>query len=104
MTAPNSLTCLSRTAFVIALSSLMIPSQMLAQSSALYCVPPLLPSLPADNASRIEYREILSAEYSDYFDAAGDYLSCLNNAASTTRSDIQRAIEEFQELLNLVQK
>lgn len=104
MIAPKSLKCLSRAASATVLIAQLIPNHTLAQSSPLYCIPPLLPLLPADNATRIEYREIISAEYSDYFDAAGDYLSCLNNAASTTRADIQRAIAEYQEFLSLEQK
>lgn len=71
------------------------------ETSTMFCVPPLLPVVPENTALQIEFRDILSAEFSNYFDESGRYLTCLNNAATATRSETKMAIETYTRLLNL---
>lgn len=71
------------------------------ETSTMLCVPPLLPVVPENTALQIEFRDILSAEFHDYFDESGRYLTCLNDAATATRAETKTAIETYTRLLNL---
>lgn len=84
----------------LAVTALALNAQpVLAQD--LLCIPPATPILPSDLDTLRAYRSELSQEFDDYFRLAGEYLTCLNAAASATRSDVERAIVDYEELLNI---
>lgn len=70
----------------------------LAQTTALDCAPPPVPTadLPQDVIN--EYREELGFEFSNYFTEAQRYLQCLQLAEETARQDIDAALEAYAHL------
>lgn len=70
----------------------------LAQTTALDCVPPPVPTadLPGDVLE--EYRDELGLEFSSYFTEAQRYLQCLQLAEETARQDIDAALEAYARL------
>lgn len=70
-------------------------------AQSVYCVPPLVPLMPGERTTQIEYRDELSTEYARYFDEAQTYLNCLVAAQNATRTEIERAIRDYSALLDL---
>ena len=81
----------------------LVTSQLVGQAAAepVLCVPPAAPVLPSDPAMQREYRDVLSSEYDKYFQLSGQYLTCLNDASSQARQEVNDAIKDYQRLLNL---
>ncbi|WP_417743824.1 hypothetical protein [Salipiger sp.] len=81
-----------------ALVAASLANPAVAQTTALDCVPPPVPSadLPQDVIE--EYREELGLEFSDYFTEAQRYLQCLQMAEATARQDIDAALEAYARL------
>jgi hypothetical protein len=71
-----------------------------ALSQTVFCLPPAVPLLPNDPEMLIEFRAELSAEFSQYFTDAQDYLNCLQQAHGATRLEIESAIRDYTALLD----
>ncbi len=69
-------------------------------SQTVFCLPPAVPLLPHDPEMLIEFRAELSAEFSQYFTDAQDYLNCLQEAHGATRLEIEDAIRDYTTLLD----
>lgn len=76
------------------------PSGPVSADPAL-CVPPAVPVLPSDPAAQRDYRDVLSIQYDEYFILAGQYLTCLNDASSQARQEVNDAIRDYQRLLKV---
>jgi len=75
-----------------------------ALSQTVFCLPPAVPLLPNDPEMLIEFRAELSAEFSQYFTDAQDYLNCLQQAHGATRLEIEGAIRDYTALLDTPRK
>lgn len=75
-----------------------------ALSQTVFCLPPAVPLLPNDPKMLIEFRAELSAEFSQYFTDAQDYLNCLQQAHGATRLEIESAIRDYTALLDTPRK
>ena len=90
--------CAGGAASGAALVAASLANSAVAQTTALDCMPPPVPSadLPRDVIE--EYRDELGLEFSDYFTEAQRYLQCLELAEETARQDIDAALEAYARL------
>ncbi len=69
-----------------------------AQTTALDCVPPPVPTADLPQDVLEEYRNELGLEFSSYFTEAQRYLRCLELAEETARQDIDAALKAYARL------
>jgi hypothetical protein len=81
-----------------ALVAASLAGPALAQTTALECVPPPVPTADLPRDVLEEYRNELGLEFSNYFTEAQRYLQCLQLAEETARQDIDAALEAYARL------
>ena len=89
---------LRRSAYGLLLSVCTFPVAAVAQT--VFCLPPAVPLFPNDPQMLSEFRAELSAEFTQYFTDAQDYLNCLQHAHGVTRLEIEDAIRDYTTLLD----
>ncbi|CAM4127035.1 hypothetical protein [Palleronia rufa] len=76
---------------------LLVPALASAQTgtTAMDCVPPLIPQLTASDELIRDYGPELRAEFDRYFDDAQTYIRCLQAASDTARTEVSEVLSAY---------
>lgn len=76
----------------------VLPAQGPAQTTVFDCIPPPRPSAVVTDELMRDFAAEIRAEFLDYFDAAQAYLTCLDGAQRTARTEVQAVLRDFEAL------
>ena len=78
-------------------TALLFPVFASAQTgtTAMDCVPPLIPQLTASDELIRDYGPELRAEFDQYFDEAQTYIRCLQSASDTARAEVGEVLSAY---------
>ena len=69
-----------------------------AQTTAMDCVPPLVPSTEASPSLLRDFEDEIRAEFNDYFDEAQRYIHCLDAASQSANREVLEVLEAHRRL------
>ena len=72
-------------------------------SPAIYCDPPATPHTPRDRSVLIEFQDMITEDYEQYFTDISRYIACIDRERDRAFREAQRVGEEYRQFLKNIE-